>query len=44
MLCPSTATPMWLQNVHGANALNEAIPDPLVYADRARVARLFGLD
>lgn len=40
---PATSTPMWLQNVHGANALNQALPDPLVYQDSTRLAEVFGL-
>lgn len=40
---PITSTPMWLQNVHGENALNAAIPGAALFASAQQMAATFGL-
>jgi len=41
---PATTEPMWMQNVHGGNALNEAIEAPVHLEPRGRLRQMFSLE
>jgi hypothetical protein len=40
---PMTSTPMWLQNVHGQNALNRARDGAPAFASPGQIGQMFGL-